>query len=183
MNLFAQRQRVALAVGCLAAGFSVYAHARDNDVCTNETLHGAYALRLSGQIFNALGVVVAQRDGIDMVQYDGAGNFTQKDFAFANGVLVPGPADATGFHVSESGTYTVNPDCTGTALIQFPSPAPGISGAQIEVMFVLSHHGRTIHQIVSSLKPPGPMGAQVAVPANIHADGEKLGAVPRDHDY
>ena len=177
MNLLAQKHRVALAVGGLTLGFSVYAQAWGNDVCTNETLHGAYALRVSGQVFNALGVVVAQRDGIDMVEYDGAGNFTQKDFVFANGVLVPGPSDDTGFHVNESGKYSVNPDCTGTALIQSPSPAPGISGAQIEVMFVLSDHGRIIHQIVSSLKPPGPVGAQVAVAANIHADGEKLGAV------
>jgi hypothetical protein len=182
MNAFTQKQRTAMAIGCLAVGLSVAAHALDNDGCTNETLRGDYALRVSGQVFNELGAVVAQRDGIDMVEYDGAGHLTQKDFVFANGVLVQGPKDSTGFHVDESGTYTVNPDCTGMAWLQFPSPAAGIAGAKIEVMFVLSDHGRTMHQIVSSLQPPGPVGAQVAVLANIHADGEKLGSVGRNHD-
>jgi hypothetical protein len=100
------------------------------------------------------------------------------DFVFANGLLVPGHTDpTTGFHINETGGYTVKPDCTGTATINFPSPGPGLSGAVIQVMFVLGNHGRTIHEIVSSLTPPGPTGKQVAVPANIHANGEKVGSV------
>ena len=176
-----------MAIGFLAVGAAAYAQAGDNDGCSNETLHGDYALRVSGQIFNAQGVVVAQRDAIDMVEYDGAGGFTQKDFAYANGVLVPGPADSTDFHIDEGGNYTVNPDCTGKATIRFAAP-PGLGalGAVIEVMFVLSDHGRIIHQIVSSLMPPVPApglpagATRVAVPANIHADGEKLG--PMSHE-
>jgi hypothetical protein len=115
-----------------------------------------------------------------MQHYDGAGVVTQEDYVFGNGVLVPGPTDPlTGFHFHEQGKYTVNSDCTGTATINFPPPPePGTSGAVIEVLFVLSNHGRTIHQIVSSLTPPGPTGGQTTVPANIHADGEKLGRVP-----
>jgi hypothetical protein len=154
-------------------------YAQDNAGCNLSTLKGDYALRISGQVFNSTGAVVNQRDGIAMAHYDGAGSFTQVDFVFGNGVLVSGPTDsATGFHINETGTYTVNSDCTGTATVNFPSPGLGLSGAVIRVMFVLSNHGRTIHQIVSSLTPPGPTGRQTAVPANIHADGEKLGSVP-----
>ena len=87
------------------------------------------------------------------MEYDGAGSFTQTDFAVANGLEVPGVPSATGFHPFEHGTYTVKPDCTGNATIFFPAP-PGHTGAVIEVMFVLSNSGRTIHQIVSSLTPP-----------------------------
>jgi len=156
------------------------AQANDNDGCTPSTLKGDYGLRISGQVFNSSGVVVTQRDGVVMQHYDGAGVVTQEDYVFGNGILVLGPADpANGFHFHEHGKYTINSDCTGTATIYFPPPPePGISGAVIEVMFVLSNHGHTIHQIVSSLTPPGPTGAQTTVPANIHADGEKLGRVP-----
>jgi hypothetical protein len=95
--------------------------------------------------------------------------------------LVPrGQRSNDGFHTEESGTYTVNSDYTGSAKIKFPPPGAGLSGAVIEVMFVLSNHGRTIHQTVRSLTPPGPTGDRVAVPASIHADGEKLGPVPED---
>jgi hypothetical protein len=162
---------------------SAVLHAQDNDGCKLSTLSGDYAFRVSGQVFSPSGAVVTQRDGVAMAHYDGAGNFTQADFVFANGVLVPGPADAaTGFHINETGTYTVNPDCTGTATINFPAPGLGLSGAVIRVMFVLGNHGRSVHQIVSSLTPPGPTGKQAPVPANIHADGEKLGAVPSATD-
>ena len=147
--------------------------------CTLSTLKGDYATRISGQVFNSSGAVVAQRDGVAMAHYDGAGGLTQVDFIFANGQLTPGQADpSTGFHTNETGTYTVNSDCTGSATINFPAPpTPGLSGAVIQVMFVLANHGRTLHGIVSSLTPPGPTGQQKAVPANIHADAEKLGTV------
>lgn len=160
-----------------------WSQADDHDGCTLSTLKGDYGIRISGQVFNSVGAVVTLRDGVAMQHYDGAGKLTQEDYVFSNGVLVPGvPDPKTGFHTKESGTYTVNSDCTGSAKITFPSPGPGLSGAVIRVMFVLSNHGRTIHQIVSSLTPPGPTGEQVPVPANLHADGEKLGSVPDDGD-
>lgn len=154
------------------------AQASDNDGCKLSTLKGDYAIRISGQVFNGSGAVVNQRDGIVMQHFDGAGGLTQTDFVFGNGVLVPGPIDpTTGFHINETGTYQVNSDCTGSTVINFPAPPTGGNGAGIKVMFVLGNHGRTIHQIVTSLIPPGASGP---VPANIHADGEKLGSV-REH--
>jgi hypothetical protein len=172
-----------LAVPVLVLSGGSLLHGQDNDGCSLSTLKGDYAIRISGQIYNSSGGVLAQRDGIVMTHYDGAGGFTQADLVLANGVLVPGPTDpATGFHINESGTYTVNADCTGSATVNFPSPAPGVSGAVIRVVFALSNHGRTIHQIVTSLMPPAPTGKQTTVPANIHADGEKLGSVPEGHD-
>ena len=56
--------------------------------------------------------------------------------------------------------------------IDFPTPPGGTSGAVIDLMFVLSNRGRTIHTIVSQLIPPN---STTPVPVSIHSDGEKLG--------
>ena len=109
-----------------------------------------------------------------MTYFDGAGHLTQVDWVMSNGFPLPGPTDKAGFHTFETGTYTVFSDCTGTAQINLPAP-PGSTGAVINLMLVLSNHGRTIHTIVSQLIPPG---STTPVPVTIHSDGEKLGRVP-----
>lgn len=148
-----------------------WAQSGDNDGCTNATLHGDYAFRVTGQLLPP-GVPPIQREGVAMTHFDGEGNLTQVDFVMVNGVPSPGPPDPlTGFHISESGWYRVFQDCTGTAQIQFPTPPGLTSGAVIDLMFVVSNHGKTIHTIVSKLVPPG---STIPVPASIHSDAEKL---------
>jgi hypothetical protein len=143
----------------------------DNDGCSNATLTGDYAFKISGQVLLP-GAPPVQRDGVAMTRFDGKGGLTQVDFIMGNGVPVPGPADPlTGFHTREAGSYAIFPDCTGRAEIRFPAP-PGSTGAVIDLMLVLSNHGRTIHTIVSRLIPPGSANP---VPASIHSDAEKLG--------
>lgn len=163
---------MAAVFGALAVSFPLIAQAQsgDNDGCNLSTLKGDYAFRISGQIFNSGGTVVTLRDGIAMEHFDGAGGLTQEDFVLSNGVFGPGPTDPNnGFHIKETGTYKVNPDCTGSEVIDFPT------GAVSKAMFVISNQGQTVHGIVSSLTPPG---AASPVPANIHADGEKLNSNP-----
>lgn len=138
-------------------------------VCGNQTLHGSYAFRVSGEVFTPGGVV--NRDGVAMTHFDGNGNLTQVDWVVANGVPVPGPHNQYGFHDMETGTYTVNPDCTGNAQINFPIPPNGTSGAVIDLMFVIGDAGRTLHTIVSSLTPPN---TTIPVPANIHSDAVRV---------
>ena len=138
-------------------------------VCGNQTLHGSYAFRVSGEVFTPGGVV--NRDGVAMTHFDGNGNLTQVDWVVANGVPVPGPPNQYGFHDMETGSYTVNPDCTGNAQINFPTPPNGTSGAVIDLMFVIGDSGRTIHTIVSSLTPPN---STTPVPANIHSDAVRV---------
>lgn len=139
------------------------------EVCGNQTLHGSYAFRVSGEVFTPGGVV--NRDGVAMTHFDGNGNLTQVDWVVANGVPVPGPRNQYGLHDMETGTYTVNPDCTGNAQINFPIPPNGTSGAIIELTFVIGDSGRTIHTIVSSLTPPN---STTPVPANIHSDAVRV---------
>ncbi len=78
--------------------------------CSLETLKGSYALFGQGtisQLVFSLPSFRTARTGI--VTFDGAGNFSGKLTASANGLIVP--------DVTFTGTYTVDPDCTTTAEI------------------------------------------------------------------
>jgi len=156
---------VAVAIGLVA----IAAAGQQEHSCSNQTLRGAYAFRVSGEVFTPSGIV--NRDGVAMTTFDGAGGLKQVDYVMANGVVVAGPTNQYGFHDMENGSYTVNPDCTGNAQINFPIPPHGTSGAVINLMFVIGDGGRTIHTIVSSLTPPN---TTTPVPGNIHSDAVKV---------
>lgn len=162
---------VILACGLLAP-IGAFAQESDNDGCTDATLKGDYGFRITGAILNAAGASVDSREGVAMTHFDGKGGLSQVDWVMSNGVPFMAPTDpVTGFHIDETGTYNVNPDCTGSAEIIFPTPPHLSSGAHLYLMFVLSNHGRTIHAIVSKLLPPG---SSTPVPVAIHSDAEKL---------
>lgn len=73
-----------------------------------------------------------------MQHYDGNGHLSNLDYIVFNGM-----PQSVGFRPG-SGTYTVNPNCTGTAVIKIPSsPAP-----PLEVHFVVVGDGREIRQVV-----------------------------------
>lgn len=152
---------------------AAFAQTGDNDGCTNATLRGDYAFRVSGQMLPPGSTTWVDREGIAMTHFDGAGKLTQVDFVMSDGVPLSGPTDPlTGFHVGESGWYKINPDCTGMAEIDFPKPSNLSSGAVIDLMIVVSNAGRTVHTIVSRLVPPG---SSAGVPVSIHSDAERLG--------
>lgn len=176
--------RIAIAACALFVPAIAFAQAGDNDGCTNAILKGDYAFRITGNILNSSGTPVQNREGVAMTHFDGKtdatgqGGLTQVDFVMVNGTVQTAPADpVTGFHIDESGTYIVYPDCTGSAVIHFPTPPGLTSGAEIDLMFVLSNGGRTIHTIVTQLIPPG---STTPVPVSIHSDAEKLQPVS-DH--
>ena len=163
-----------LAMGVFALAGLAQAQSSDNDNCSNRTLKGDYAFKVYGQFWGPGGVVVL-RDGVAMTHFDGLGGLTQVDYIMSNGVPVSGPRDpVTGFHINETGIYSVNPDCTGNAEIDFPAPPGMSSGAVLKLMFVLGQGGWVIHAIVSELIPPG---ATKGIPVQIHSDGERLGFV------
>lgn len=163
------------------------AGAQDGYGCSNRTIKGTYAFRISGFILNAATppVPVNYRDGVAITTFDGNGNLRQVDFVVGNGVSsVNNPADldpASDFNTGETGTYQVNPDCTGSAEIDFPAPPGGqvpLTGAVIKLKFVISDHGRKMNTVVSSLIPPHPLGtAGTPVLANIHSDAERIAVV------
>jgi hypothetical protein len=137
--------------------------------CSTATIAGDYAFRVSGELFTPAGIV--NRDGVALTHFDGNHGLKQEDYVLANGVPVAGPTNANGFHDMETGTYSVNEDCTGEAEIDFPTPPGGTSGAIIKLLLVISDDGRQINTVVVSLTPPN---STLAVPANIHSDAVRI---------
>lgn len=162
--------------------------AQDNDGCSNATLHGDYAFRISGEIFvpntstappTPTTTVMAYRDGVAMTHFGGNGKLTQVDFVMGNGQTpsqqTPPPDPkyvdpTTGFSTGETGTYEVYSDCMGTATINFPPPLGMNSGNEVTLMFVIANGGRTLHTIVSSLTL---FNGHKVFP-NIHSDAERV---------
>lgn len=115
---------------------SVHATAENPGVrCSNRTLSGAYGFAIEGTI---VGPNIPFR-GLALQRYDGHGNITQIDHSVDNGV--PPSQDWT----PGTGTYSVNPDCTGDAIINSPSnPFP------INLHFVVVNNGNEIRQVVDA---------------------------------
>ena len=86
--------------------------------------------------------------------FDGQGNLTQRDYRGDN---LAGPDFAP--QGQETGTYQVNPDCTGSMVINLnlPNVPAGLSSGVIEIKFVISDGGRHIHEVVQhSIHPSLP---------------------------
>ena len=114
----------------LAASSTLTAHAKD---CTNMTIKGSWVQSLQGLIFlpNGTSLVLT---GVTKTTYDGFGNLTVLDASGVNGNVPPGWR--TG-----SGSYTVNPDCTGTETISFPGQP------DIHAQFVVAQSGNKLHYV------------------------------------
>ena len=118
--------------------------------CSNAVLKGEYAFGVT--TYSPVPGVVA---GIKV--FDGNGNLTQRDYI---GDSSPAEFAPKG---QETGTYTVNSDCTGTATINYPD------GSWINLELVVVSHGREFHTVVSSLSMAG-----VLQPANIGSTGVRV---------
>ena len=96
--------------------------------CSNHKLFGDYGAHIEGTI---LGPNLPLRT-VTMIHFDGAGSLTSVDHVVLNGVP---PAQEWR---PNSGTYTVNPDCTGSAVFNGP----------IVVHFVVVKSGKEFHGVV-----------------------------------
>jgi hypothetical protein len=111
--------------------------------CSNRTLVGDYGFTIEGTILDANLPI----RGLALQHYDGRGHITQVDHVVDGGY--PPPREWT----PGTGTYTVNPDCTGSAVIISPSSAPpGSSGPPppLNIHFVIVDHGKQIKQVVDA---------------------------------
>jgi len=144
--------------------------------CSNATLKGDFGSTILGTTPNPDGTTSPLR-GVDIVENDGHGNSTQRDFVMTGGVPEPGTGDAqTGFNFSngQTGTYTVNPDCTGSGEIHLNVPAPsGLSSGVIKLMFIITDNGRASHAVVSEFTAPFGTGPTLNT---TRSDSWKLGS-------
>jgi hypothetical protein len=105
--------------------------------CSEKTLSGDYGFTITGQIL--AGPAAGQVTGVAMTHFDGQGNLQQVDHVVHNGAL-PAVEWRPG-----TGTYTVNDDCTGAAVINFSDGSPSLN-----LRFVLAKRGSEIRTVVSN---------------------------------
>jgi len=148
MKRWLSKEILAATIALPALSSAAWAGGTDDYGCSNATLKGEYAFGVTAYTPPGL------PDGPPMVVagiriYDGKGNFTQRDY---RGDSVPAEFAPKG---QEQGTYTVNPDCTGSDVLNLNAPVPMGSTGVIKVLFVISDGGRHIHEVVSEFTPPG----------------------------
>jgi hypothetical protein len=83
-------------------------------------------------------------DGVGVISFDGAGNAYQEDFVVKSGTELPGGSPPSGFHTEETATYSINSNCTGSAVITLGE------GNTRTLALVISRNGLAIHAIVSA---------------------------------
>ena len=130
---------LAFGASAVAQSNSTPAHARDGQ-CSNRTLHGAYGCSVQGVLLNIPGLPPeATFVGVTTSTFDGKGNLTGTEH-----VVVNGSPFNSGFGAN-SGTYSVNPDCTGTAIVNTPnSPVP------LNLFFVIVDDGKEFREVLNS---------------------------------
>jgi len=116
----------------LAASSALTAYAAP---CSNATIRGTYAFTIRGTILVPDGTTLLV-SGIDKVTFDGNGNLSQLDAVAINGNLAPG------FRPGK-GTYSVNPNCTGTQTITIDGTP------DLHLQFIVSQAGKVIRQVVT----------------------------------
>ena len=102
--------------------------------CSNSTIQTSYAFTIHGTVLLPDGSNLLI-DGLAKTKFDGHGNITQLDAVAANGNVAPGWRSSTG-------TYSVNPDCTGAFTVSNGDQPP------IHAQFIVAQSGNTIHAMV-----------------------------------
>jgi len=122
----------------------------EEKTCSNKTLSGHYGFAIEGVA--SLGSQIGVLRGVAMTHFDGEGHLSQVDHVVVNGT--PPPMEWN----PGSGTYTINPDCTGTATINFTD---GRSSVQLSLVVV--RKGREIHTVVNNPGTGGFYGISIGI--------------------
>jgi hypothetical protein len=127
--------------GLLVSGASATAQSDDGHcACTNRTLSGDYGDAAEGVLIGTPGLPQeAQFRSVGMYHFDGKGNITGLEHTVINGM--PLDVDWT----ANSGTYSVNSNCTGTMVLNTPnSPIP------LNLFVVVVREGREFHTVLNA---------------------------------
>jgi hypothetical protein len=154
MKALFYRGILSAAAACLSIANASLAQAGS---CSDASLHGKYGQSIAGEFLGAPGGAVPQ-NGVAMTDFDGHGGLTQVDY-----VVINGSPTGTGFQ-SETGTYSVNSDCTGTLTFEYSD------GTQITLQLVVVNHGNEFRTVVSKLVLLGK-----AQSVNIASSGVRVG--------
>lgn len=121
------------AVTALGLGIAPTANAQ-NKACSNASLHGIFADKDTGFITSPP-ALAGPFAGVNVETFDGNGTLTGHGMVSLNGEIAP---------QSYTGTYTVNPDCTGTYTIEI-SPF----GLTTHAFFVITDGGNELQVVIT----------------------------------
>jgi hypothetical protein len=138
-------RKIFLATVLAFLGAALPLSAQESYLCSNRTLQGDYAFSIAGD------ATPIPTRGVAMAHFDGEGNFTQVDHVVVNGV--PPAVDWR----PGAGTYTVNADCTGKAILTNEGRPP------MPLYFVIVGQGAEIRTVVSL---PGTASTSVGTKRN-----------------
>lgn len=136
-----KRTVAVMALGWLAIGTTNAAAQTVNPRCNDDLIRGTYGFTIVGQKLGGLGPIGPQA-GVAMTTFDGLGGLTQIDSVTVDGFKLSDFSSP-----QAKGTYSVNPDCTGTFTIQFQDGRPTVTAN-----FVVSQNGEEIDTVV--VAPP-----------------------------
>ena len=166
MNSWVLKGVLAAAIALPALSGAAWAGGDDDLGCSNATLQGSYA-------FSVLTIVAASPPGPGVVvglgTFDGRGGFTQIDYP-GNGGTDLGLDEK--FRTGQTGSYTVNRNCTGFMMINL-----GATVGVTENAFVISNGGSAIRAVIAKFTAPN--GA-LATPLQSRIDFWKV-ASEQDH--
>jgi hypothetical protein len=117
------------------------AHAQSTGFCSDKTLHGAYGFSVEGMLYASSDHPLLMLRAVAVTTFDGKGGLTQVDHYVVNGTPQTPPANPW---PSSAGTYTVNPDCTGTLTLNVPNMPPFVS------YFVVVNGGKEIRTVLDA---------------------------------
>ena len=121
----------------LTLGASAVAQGPGTGPCSNRTLFGNYGWSSQGQVLPAPGVALPFTS-TGVANFDGKGNLSWLEHTVVGGEQLG--ADWT----AGSGTYTVNPDCTGKMVATTPnSPVP------LNIFFSLVQQGKQFYTVAN----------------------------------
>ena len=134
MNMKQSVMTIAVPIALLVLIGALQASAQDDQSCSNASLKGSYGFQITGSIPGVFAI-----GGVARVLFDGQGNFTQTDDVQ---ILVSGQAPVVILDRPGGGTYTVNPDCTGSETLN-------AGGKVSHSRFVLVNHGKEVFDMGS----------------------------------
>ncbi len=127
---------IALALGCAPSASAQQDSDQppsDNPQCTAENLQGRYGYTISGWLVSPLRPVAA----VGVLTFDGEGRILNAQGTFNNSVAISRRMGA--------GSYTVNPNCTGSATV-----AGDFAGLTFDFMIIPGAHGSEFSLIVTN---------------------------------
>lgn len=107
--------------------------------CSAETIKGSYGISTTGSIVFAGPVGLVADVGV--ITFDGNGGASQTTTVSLNGMIIPS-------RTSLSGSYVVNPDCTGDVSLMLPGPTGPITSTS---NMVIVNHGKELRTIVTGV--------------------------------